>query len=251
MIEIPAGTSRPSPSRGSLRATVSKRDHGVQHQTQSSASTHDEPIWRRRARVARPASRWPRPPARSPAAARNLRRGDRRRPGRPPHGRGRLRKLRLSLVILGFAVLASVAWIFGIMMAVAQACRSWRTAPQYEAPELGREQIAPARSSRPHQKRGPHPDPVGRDRPGDEGGHRRDRGQRSSKRRGVDLLGYRPGGRRTSSPAPRPKAPRRYPAVRQERAAGPGSETLESSARRPSATTWSEGGRRRRSSPNI
>ena len=55
-------------------------------------------------------------------------------PGDGPR-KPRLKKLRFALVFLGLSVLAGVAWIFGIMMAVAQDLPSLETRAQYAASE--------------------------------------------------------------------------------------------------------------------
>ncbi len=64
--------------------------------------------------------------------------GNGRPPGSPgegstPAGRGRLRKLRMALVLFGLSVLALISWIFGIMMAVAQDLPNLENRAQYEA----------------------------------------------------------------------------------------------------------------------
>jgi penicillin-binding protein 1A len=50
-------------------------------------------------------------------------------------GRGRLKKLRMAIVIFGLCVLALVAWVFGIMMAVAQDLPHLEARAQFEAAE--------------------------------------------------------------------------------------------------------------------
>jgi len=50
-----------------------------------------------------------------------------------PAGRPRMKKLRMAFVILGLSVLAVVAWVFGIMMAVAQDLPSLERRAQYDA----------------------------------------------------------------------------------------------------------------------
>jgi penicillin-binding protein 1A len=48
-------------------------------------------------------------------------------------GRGRLKKLRMAIVVFGLSVLALVSWVFGIMMAVAQDLPRLEARAQYEA----------------------------------------------------------------------------------------------------------------------
>jgi penicillin-binding protein 1A len=50
-----------------------------------------------------------------------------------PAGRGRLKKLRMLIVLSGLAVLAFISWIFGIMMAVSQDLPNLENRAQYDA----------------------------------------------------------------------------------------------------------------------
>src|SRR5215211_544786 len=50
-------------------------------------------------------------------------------------GRGRLKKLRVAIVVLGLCFLALVSWVFGIMMAVAQDLPRLEARAQYAAAE--------------------------------------------------------------------------------------------------------------------
>src|SRR5689334_12930615 len=58
-------------------------------------------------------------------------------PGPPENGdkraKPKLRKLRFAFILLGLTVLAFVAWIFGIMMAVAQDLPSLEARQQYKS----------------------------------------------------------------------------------------------------------------------
>jgi penicillin-binding protein 1A len=135
VIEIPAGASQAAAERAArLRETALQRDQmAFSIKRSRRRSTHDEPTWRRRARSREARLALAKTPGDvSGEPPRNLRRRLSAAPGRPPRGRGRLRKLRLALVILGFAVLAFVAWIFGIMMAVAQDLPQLEDRAQYE-----------------------------------------------------------------------------------------------------------------------
>src|SRR5688500_22998 len=54
-------------------------------------------------------------------------------PGGQSGGKPRLKKLRMAIVAIGLTILAGVAWIFGIMMAVAQDVPALESRAQYDA----------------------------------------------------------------------------------------------------------------------
>ncbi len=153
-------------------------------------------------------------------------------PPKPP--KPRLKKLRLALVLLGLSILALISTVFGMLMAVASDLPALENRAEYVA---ARNSVLYAglpgckdgdtgscdEIAQPHRQ--PEPDPArpGRDLAQHQERRHRHRGQALLRARGRGLPGHR-ARPLAGHPAPerRPGRLDDHPAVREERALGPG-----------------------------